>query len=114
MDKEIVIYSQVRYSPFIALARDLLTRYKIPFREIDINTDYSLADRVKSWVGKISLPAIIVAAPGDDLPIEPPLPLRSDQPTRGADCGSLIVQPNNQQLENWLHKHGFLAKPYKR
>jgi len=48
------------------------------------------------------------------LPFEPPTPLESGQSPRGVDRGSLISAPNNQQLENWLYKHGFLAKPYRR
>ena len=114
MDKEVVMYSQASYSPFIALARDVFTRYKIPFREIDVNTQPGMADRVQRWTGKLSLPTIIIAAPHSDIPIDPPLPLESGQPPRGIDRGSLISEPNNYQLENWLHKHGFLAKPYKR
>jgi hypothetical protein len=26
----------------------------------------------------------------------------------------MITEPNNQQLEDWLHEHGFLEKPYQR
>lgn len=113
-NKEIVMYSQAAYSPFVALARDLFIRYNIPFREIDVNTNTAIANQLKIWTGQLSIPTIIVAAPQSDLPFEPPTPLESGQAPRGVDRGSLISAPNNQQLENWLHKHGFLAKPYRR
>jgi hypothetical protein len=113
-NKEIVMYSQAAYSPFAALARDVFIRYNIPFREIDVNTNAAIVNQLKDWTGQLSIPTIIVAAPQSDLPFEPPTPLEAGQSPRGMDRGSLISEPNNQQLENWLHKHGFLAKPYGR
>ena len=112
--KEIIIYSQAGYSPFTALARDLLTRYQIPFREINITSQSGQRDSLRHWSGDITLPTLVVTEPGADTPITPPLSLESGQPSRGLDRGSLISEPNNQQLENWLHKHGFLSKPYRR
>jgi hypothetical protein len=112
--KEIIIYTQARYSPFTALARDLLTRYQIPYREIDITGQPTLADHLRPYVRDLDLPTLMVAEPGADSPITPPYPLETSQSPSGLDRGSLISQPNNQQLENWLHKHGFLSKPYKR
>ena len=114
MEKELVLYGQTRYSPYVALARDLLTRYKIPFREIDVQANPMMADRVTTWTGRLSLPTLIVTLPGSDVPLTPPTPLETDQAPRGLDRDSLISEPNNQQLEDWLHKHGFLDKPYKR
>jgi hypothetical protein len=113
-DKEIVMYSRAAYSPFVALARDVFSRYKIPFREIDITVDTASADQLRAWSGKLSIPTIVATAPQTGLPLEPPTPLKPGQSPRGLDRGSLISEPNNQQLENWLHKHGFLARPYKR
>ncbi|HXV97116.1 MAG TPA: glutaredoxin domain-containing protein, partial [Anaerolineae bacterium] len=69
-NKEIVMYSQAAYSPFVALARDLFIRYNIPFREIDVNTNAAIANQLKIWTGqpRPSIPTIIVAAPQSDLP----------------------------------------------
>jgi hypothetical protein len=114
VEKELVLYGQTRYSPYVALARDLLTRYKIPFREIDVQAQPTMAERVTTWTGRLSLPTLIVAAPGSDLPLAPPAPLDPGQAPRGIDRDSLISEPNNQQLEDWLYKQGFLDKPYKR
>jgi hypothetical protein len=114
VEKELILVSQPRYTPFVALARDLLTRYKIPFREIDIQAEPAIAERLIGWVGQLSVPTLIVVATESDVPLFPPTPLDPGQSARGVDRGSLISEPNNQQLEDWLYKHGFLAKPYKR
>jgi len=114
IQKEIVIYSRTSYTPFVALARDLLLRYQIPFREIDVIVQPEMAARVRDWTGSLSLPTLIIAAPNQDTPLQPPQPLEAGQSPRGLDRGSLISEPNNYQLENWLYQHGFLDKPYKR
>jgi hypothetical protein len=114
LDKEIVMYSRAGYSPYVALARDVLGRYNIPHREINIEVDQAMARRVELWTGRLSVPTLVVSAPGDGLPLEPPIPLEPGQQVRGVDRGSMITAPNNRQLENWLHRHGFLPKPYTR
>jgi len=112
--KEIVLFCRPSYSPFTALARDLLIRYQIPFREVDIQAGSQAFASLITWVSPAHLPTLIVTAPNQTTPLDSPEPLQPDQPARGLDRGSLISQPNNHQLEDWLHKHGFLAKPYKR
>jgi glutaredoxin len=114
MDKEIVMYVRSIYCPQMALARDVMSRYGIPFREIDIGRDPAMAARVKEWTNFHSVPTIIIANPGEDLPYTDVLPPPTDGPLRGYDRGPMITEPNNQALENWLHKHGFLDKPYQR
>ena len=114
MKKEIVMYARSTYCPQMALVRDLMDRYNIPYREININDDQDMAARVKAWTGHYSVPTIIIANPGEDVPYTDFLPRPTDRPNRGYDRGPMITEPNNQQLEDWLHKHGFLDKPYKR
>ncbi|MFQ5614263.1 MAG: glutaredoxin family protein [Anaerolineae bacterium] len=114
MEKELVVYVRRTYCPYVALARDLLKRYQIPHREIFIDADPAMAQRVRDWTGFYSVPTLIVAAPGQDVPYEAPDPLRPGQSPMNIDRGSMITEPNNQGLENWLHKHGFLPKAYKR
>ena len=84
--------------------------------EVDrqIDQDEQVQNRLKTWTVEIQLPTITLCERGQNTPVPPPHPLKNSQPSRGIDRGSLIAAPNNQQLENWLHKHGFLAKPYKR
>lgn len=113
-DKELVVYVRTSYCPYVALARDLLNRYHVPYRELNIEDDPALAERVRQWTGYLSVPTLVVAAPGQDLPFEAPDPLPAGQSPRNIDRGSMITEPNNRALENWLHRHGFLPKGYKR
>jgi glutaredoxin len=114
MEKEIVMYVRRFYCPNVALARDILKRYSIPYREINIDHDPAMAARVKEWTHYLSVPTIIIANPGEDVPHTDILPYPTDRPNRGYDRGPMITEPSNQELENWLHKHGFLDKPYTR
>ncbi len=114
MEKEIVIYIRTAYCPQVALARDVLNRYQIPYREVDISKDPAMADRLKEWTNFHSVPTLIIANPGEDVPYTQFAPPPPDRPLRGYDRGPMITEPSNDTLENWLHKHGFLEKPYKR
>ncbi|MBE7556311.1 MAG: glutaredoxin family protein [Anaerolineales bacterium] len=114
MDKEIVMYVRSAYCPSVALARDLLNRYHIPYREINISTDPAMADRVREWTGFLSVPTIILANSGEDLPYTDFLPRPADRSLKGYNRGPMITEPNNKDLEDWLYQHGFLDKPYKR
>lgn len=112
--KTLILYGTSQYNPFMALARDVLRRYKIPFQEICIDDNPDAVERVRALVGQVNIPTLVVAAPNSTDPIEPPHPLPGNQSVRGVDRGALITAPNNHQLENWLFKHGFLPRPYKR
>jgi glutaredoxin len=112
--QEIVMYVRSFYCPNVALARDVLRRYKIPFREINVDDSPQLAARLKDWTGFLSVPTIILANSGQDVPHTDFLPVVPGQSVRGTDRGSMITEPNNKQLENWLYKHNLLKKPYQR
>ena len=112
--KTLIVYGTSQYNPFMALAREVLNRYQIPFREITIDNNLKAEERVRELVGQINVPTLVVVASGSDDPISPPHPLPGNQSVRGVDRGSIITSPNNKELENWLFKHGFLPRPYKR
>jgi glutaredoxin len=114
MEKEVVIYVRQAFCSSTAMARELLSRYKIPFREIYIDKDPAMANRVIEWTNYRSIPTLIITNPDENVPYTDFLPVPTDQPNRGYDRGPMITEPNNQQLEDWLYKHGFLDKPYQR
>jgi glutaredoxin len=114
MDKEIVMYVRSAYCPTVALARDLLNRYKIPYREINISDVPAMADRIKEWTNFHSVPTLIIANRGEDMPYTDFLPRPADRSIKGYNRGPMITEPNNKELEDWLYQHGFLDKPYKR
>ena len=64
--------------------------------------------RVLDWTGFKSVPTIIAARPGEDLPCEEPAPLPKGSSPRGIDRGSMITEASEEQLETWLRKHGFI------
>lgn len=114
MEKEIVMYVRGSYCASVALARDVMNRYGVPYREIDIDGDPDVAARVKEWTHHYSVPTIIISNLGEDVPCTAFLPRPTGRTIKGYDRGPMITEPNNQQLEDWLYKHGFLNKPYKR
>lgn len=114
MEKEIVMYIRGSYCAGVALARDLMNRYNIPYREINIDQDPLMAARVKEWTHHYSVPTLIIANKGQDVPYADFLPRPTERTIKGYDRGPMITEPNNRDLEDWLHKHGFLDKPYQR
>jgi glutaredoxin len=108
IDKELVMYSRTTYCPYLSTARRVLSKYDIPYREIMINEDETALQRVLDWTGFRSVPTIILAEPGEDLPFEEPQPLKEGDSPRGVDRGSMITEPSSYDLEKWLRKHGFI------
>lgn len=107
MDYEIVMYSRFTPCPFVRTAKRVLDRENIPYREIYIDQDAAAEQRVINWTGFKSVPTIIVACLGEDLPYQEPEPLLTGSP-RGVDRGTMITEPGEVTLENWLRKHGFM------
>lgn len=114
INKQIIMYSRPSFCPRVALARDLMQRYNVAYREVDITSDETASARLQSWTNSHPVPTLIVVNEGEDVPSTPILPLVENQPLKGQDRGPMISEPTNRDLENWLHKHGFLSKPYTR
>ncbi|MCD4685646.1 MAG: glutaredoxin family protein [Anaerolineae bacterium] len=108
-DYELVMYSRTRSCPFVRAAKRVLDRENVPYREIFIDQDDQAKARVLEWTGYQSVPTIIVAQPGENLPYEDPEPLVSGSSPRGVDRGTMITEPGERKLEDWLRKHGFIA-----
>lgn len=109
-DKEIVVYDRTRGCPFSRIARRILKEHQIEFREIMIDKDSKAKKRVKDWTGFESIPTVIVANPGEDLPYQEPAPLERGTSPRGIDRGSMITEANSSEFEKWLRKHGFIGE----
>jgi hypothetical protein len=74
-----------------------------------IDRDATAKARVVAWTGFQSVPTLIIAAPGSDLPIEEPAPLAHGASPRGIDRGAMITEPHRMELKAWLVKHGFIT-----
>ncbi len=110
MDMELVMYSRKSYCPFVSIAKRVLSRYGIEYREIVIDGDPEAERLVREWTGYRSVPTIVIARPGETLPYEPPAELPAGKSPRGIDRGSMITEPSAVQLEDWLKARGFVTE----
>lgn len=110
-DKKIlVMYTGSTFiCPYVKIAQRLLSEHNIPYETVDIDRDDMARARVQNWTGFLSVPTLVVAAPGTVLPIIEPEPLEPASSPSGIDRGHMITEPSRKELQNWLVKHGFLS-----
>ena len=109
-EKEIVVYRRSTYCPYQRKAERVFQQFNIPHREIMIDRDEEAMKRVIAWTGFQSVPTIVIARPGENLPYEEPAPLEPGQSPRGVDRGTMITEPLKGELIRWLQKHGFIEE----
>jgi glutaredoxin len=109
-DKELVVYARTTFCPYIAKAHRVLEQYAVSYREIMIDQDEKAARLVEEWTGFRSVPTIIIARRGEDLPCEEPTPLTPGSSPRGVDRGSMISEAYETELVNWLKRNGFIEE----
>lgn len=107
-DREIVVYTRSTYCPYQRKAERVFEKHGLSPRTILIDRSAEAEQRVVGWTGYRSVPTIIVARSGEDLPAEPPAPLAWGHSPRGIDRGSMITEATEEQLEGWLAQHGFI------
>lgn len=108
MTRELVMYNRRAPCPWVGVARQTLQLHGVAWREVMIDDDDDARRRLLDWVGFLSVPTLVVAAPGSDLPLEAPAPLAEGLSPRGIDRGSLISEPGMAQLSLWLQRNGLL------
>jgi glutaredoxin len=108
--KEIVMYSRSFGCPYVRSAKRVLEKHKLTYREVWIDKDLAAKTRVVDWTGFESVPTIIAAETGSDLPFEPPAPLPSNTSPRDVNRGSMITEPSDRSLTEWLIQNNFLEK----
>lgn len=109
MTRELVMYNRRMPCPWVTVAKQTLKLHGVAWREVMIDDDEAARQRLLDWVGFLSVPTLVVAAPGSDLPLEEPAPLAADAISpRGIDRGSLISEPGMAQLSLWLQRNGLL------
>lgn len=106
--KVLVMYSRTMGCPYISIARRVLEQHKVTYHEIFIDRDDEARQRVLEWTGFLSVPTLVVAAPGEVLPQGEVAPLAAGASPSGIDRGPMITEANAEQLEAWLTRHGFL------
>jgi glutaredoxin len=105
-DIELVMYSRTIPCSFLSIARRVLDRERVPYREIYIDRDKAAERRVLEWTGFLSVPTLVIAQRGEDLPYEPPAPLPKGASPRGVNRGSMITEAIEDELLAWLRQHG--------
>jgi glutaredoxin len=108
MSKELVMYARSSSCPFVTLAKRVLDDYHVDYREIHIDRDSTARQRVLDWTGFLSVPTLVVAQTGEDLPYEQQSPLEKGRSPRGIDRGSMLTEPSANDLTQWLQRHGFI------
>lgn len=108
--KELVMYSRSFGCPFVSTAKRVLQHHDVCYREIMIDQDPQAKQRVIDWTGFLSVPTLIVAHQGEDMPFEAVTPLEPGASPRGIDRGAMITEAYESELEDWLRKHGFIAE----
>jgi len=108
-DKALIVYSRTVPCPDCQRARQLLQDNAVPFTEIMIDLDPEARARVEAWTGFRAVPTLVVARPGEVLPMTELAPLESGRSPRGVDRGALITEPDMISLRRWLTAHGFLS-----
>ncbi len=109
MTRELVMYNRLRPCPWVTLAKQTLQLHGVAWREVLIDEDDAARERLLAWVGFLSVPTLIVAAPGSDLPLGEPAALAAGSNPRGVDRGCLITEPGMAQLSAWLQRNGLLT-----
>jgi glutaredoxin len=111
MSKELVMYTRTAGCPFVSIAKKVLAEHQVPYREIFIDLDLHARERVLDWVGFLSVPTLVVAEEGQDLPFAEPAYLEKGHSPRGIDRGAMLTEPNAAQLRAWLTRHAFISDP---
>lgn len=109
-NNELVMYSRTSPCPFVSLAKRVLERENVPYRELYIDQDRTYESRVLEWTGFLSVPTLIIAHPGEDLPIGDPMPLAPGASPRGVDRGPMLTEPGEEQLIEWLRRYDLLDR----
>ncbi|MBN1121200.1 MAG: hypothetical protein JXJ17_08980 [Anaerolineae bacterium] len=107
-DKELVVYTRSTFCPYQAKADRVFAQYGMNPRTIYIDKDAAAEKLVVEWTGFKSVPTIIVARKGEDLPFETPAPLEKGSSPRGIDRGSMITEAGEIELKKWLQTNGFI------
>ena len=110
MNNELVMYSRSSSCPFVSLAKRVLEDYQVTYREIHIDRDGDARQRVLDWTGFLSVPTLVVARTGEDLPYETQTPLPPGTSPRGIDRGTMITEPGIDEFTHWLQRHGFIEE----
>jgi glutaredoxin len=108
MTKHLVVYTRVMACPDQTRVRKLLAEWRVPCQEINCTNDPEALERIRAWNGHLGVPAVVVAEEGSLLPIREPDPRPTGRSTRNLSRGTLITEPSEEGLRQFLKQHGLL------
>ena len=106
MTKHLVVYTRVMACPDQTRVRKLLAEWHVPYQEINCSNDPEALERIRAWNGHLGVPAVVVAEEGSVLPVTEPDPRPAGRSTRDANRGTLITEPSEEGLRQFLDQHG--------
>ncbi len=106
-EQEIVMYVRNGFCPDIGRARRALDQWGVPYREINVHEAPKAHQRCLGWNNCLAMPVIVISRPGEDVPIEPPTPLKAATSPRDVDRGYMISEVSQGKLRAFLARHGF-------
>jgi glutaredoxin len=106
----LIMYSRSFGCPFITVAKNVLSDYHVPYTEILIDKDAQAKARVIAWTGFQSVPTLVVAREGEQVPYTDVAPLDEGASPRGINRGPMITEASDDELKAWLVQHGFLSR----
>lgn len=105
MSRRLLMYTRTAGCPFVTTAKRVLAEYNVPYTEIFTDQDALARQRLLDWVGFLSVPTLVIAEEGQLTPYEEPAYLERGHTPRGINRGSMITEPNIDQLTEWLKQH---------
>ncbi|MBK9124730.1 MAG: glutaredoxin family protein [Chloroflexi bacterium] len=106
MPLTLVMINRTSGCPLSTLARRVLDDLGVDYVEQHYDLDPAVRERLLRWTGYLSIPTLYVADGDPAQPIAPPEPIAPGMSPRGIDRGSMLTEPNTDQLMAWLRKHG--------
>ena len=108
MAVHLVLYTRATHCPDQARARKLLAEWKVPYQEVDCSKDAEALERIQNWNGHLGVPVVVAAEEGSVLPIGEPDPRTAGRSTRDFNRVTLITEPSEEGLRQFLKQHGLL------
>ncbi|MBM7843525.1 glutaredoxin domain-containing protein [Herpetosiphon giganteus] len=109
MSKHVVVYGRTSFCPDLARSQRFLEANQVAYTQINIDQDDAAGALVEGWVGYRSVPTIVVAEAGSNLPFEEPAPLPAGREARSFDRGTVITEPSDEALSGFLKRNGLLV-----
>lgn len=106
--KELILYGRTSFCPDQERALRFLEAKGVPFTRINIDQNREGAELLKRYVGHLSVPTLVIANQGQTLPAAEPTPLPANRSARSFDRGTMITEPSDTALGEFLTRNGLL------